>query len=155
MEVSAMRSIWLLIVIGILIIIGGCMTHMAEDGTKTYSLLPSVEKGLNQVEQVGGLLATVAPLFGPVGGIVAGGLVTGLTILKKARPKLKDAQDKYQLSNTVAAISVDALEQIKKNHPEVWTKLSERLQKECEDSGLDTKLVKNAIRGLRGLPAKV
>ena len=153
-----MKTRWLLILVGCIIIISGCMTHVAKDGAVTYSLLPSFEKKLDQVEQIGegalGALGVFAPFLGPVGGIVAGGLATGLAILKKARPKLKAVQDKYQLSNTVASISVDAIEQMKKDHPEVWYKLSDKLRKECEDSGLDTKLVKNAIRGLRGLPVK-
>jgi hypothetical protein len=54
----------------------------------------------------------------------------------------------------VASISVDAIEEVKKNHPEAWASISEKVHRECVESGLDTKLVKNAIRGLRGKPPK-
>lgn len=139
--------------------LGGCVAKKMDDGTTKFNLLPEWGKKLDQAEQAGegilGLLTVLSPLFGPAGGIAVGGLATGLTILKKARPKLKDAQDRHQLANTVAAITVDALDQIKKDHPKVWEKTAIKLQKECEESGVDTKLVKNVIRGLRGLPPKV
>lgn len=142
-----------------LVFFGGCVATKMNDGTTKWEMLPEWEEKLEQAEEVGegalGLLTALAPLLGPVGGIAVGGLATGLTILKKARPKLEAVENKYQLSNTVASISVEALEQIKKDHPKLWAELSTKLQKECEESGIDTKLVKNAIRGLRGLPAKV
>ncbi len=139
----------------VLLALAGCVSVKSDDGTTKWKLAPEV---LEKAEEVGegalGLLGALAPLLGPAGGIALGGLATGLTILKKAKPKLRDAQTKHELYNTVASISVDTLEVIKKDHPKVWEKLSDKLQKEVEDSGLDTKAVKNAIRGLRGLPPK-
>ena len=143
------------IVFLMLLVLAGCVGVKSDDGTTKWKLAPEV---LEKAEEVGetalGLLGVLAPLLGPAGGLAIGGLATGLTILKRAKPKLKDAQTKGELFNTVASISVDALEVIKKDHPAVWKKLSDKLQKEVEDSGLDTKAVKNAIRGLRGLPPK-
>lgn len=146
----------ILIVSLMLFIIGGCVATKQDDGTTKWNLDPAWGKKAEDVgEEALGVLTILTPLLGPAGGIAVGGLATGLTILKKARPKLERAQTKYELSNTVASISVDALEQIKKDHPKVWESMSIKVLKEVEDSGLDTKLVKNAIRGLRGLPPKV
>lgn len=149
----------ILVMFLVLVSLGGCVATQMEDGTTKWSLAPKVGETLKTVEDVGegalGLLTALSPLLGPAGGIAVGGLATGLTILKKARPKLKAAENRHQLSHTVATISVDAIEQIKKDHPKIWEGLSAKLLKECEESGIDTKIVKNAIRGLRGLPPKV
>lgn len=149
-------TVRILIVSLMLLIVGGCVATKQKDGTTKWNLDPVWgQKGEEAGEAALGILTVLAPLLGPAGGIAVGGLATGLTILKKARPKLERAQDKYELSNTVASISVDALEIVKKDHPKVWESLGNKVLKEVEDSGLDTKLVKNAIRGLRGLPPKV
>lgn len=145
-----------LLVALMLLFIGGCVATKQDDGTTKWSLDPLWgQKAEGASETALGIMTVLAPLFGPASGIAVGGLATGLTILKKARPKLERAQTKYELSNTVAAISVDALDIIKKDHPVIWKKLGKKLEQECEDSGLDTKLVKNTIRGLRGKPPKV
>jgi hypothetical protein len=139
----------------VLAFINGCVVSKNADGSKSYSVDP---KFLNKAEEVGestvGLAEALAPLLGPAGGIVAGGLATGLAVLKKVKPKLEKSQKDYELSNTVASISVEAIEQIKKDHPQVWDAVKTKITKECEESGLDTRVVKNAIRGLRGLPPK-
>ena len=126
-----------------------------EDGELRIRLNPktadSIEKG---GETALNLLTILAPLLGPVGGLAIGAVVTGLTVFKKIKPRLTIAQNKYELSNTVAGIAVEAIEQIKIDNPKLWDSMAEKLQKEVEDSGIDTKLVKNFIRGLRGLPAK-
>jgi len=147
------------IVFLVLMFVVGCVATQMEDGTTKHSLAPVWDERLEKVEEVGegalGFLTALAPLLGPAGGAAVGSLATGLTILKKSRPKLEAVKDKYQLSNTVASISVDALEQVKKDHPRIWAELADKLQKECEESGIDTRVIKEAIRGLRGLPAKV
>lgn len=146
----------ILLVLFAVLFIGGCVATKMDDGSTKYHLDPTWGKKAEEAGETAlGLMTVLAPLLGPAGGIAVGGLATGLTILKKARPKLEEAQGKYELSNTVAAISVDALETVKKEHPAIWKKLGEKLEKECEDSGLDTKLVRNAIRGLQGRPPKV
>ncbi len=147
------RNITILLLLLLLAV--GCIATKTDDGETQWKFKEGV---LDKTENVGkgllGILTALAPILGPIGGIAIGGLATGLTILKKSKPKLRDAQTKGELSNTVASIAVNSLEIIKKDHPEVWGKLSTRLQKECEGSGIDTRIVKNAIRGLRGLPPK-
>lgn len=133
----------------------GC--EISDDGgIRFFRLNP---KAADDIEKGGedalSLLTILAPLLGPAGGIAVGAVATGLTVFKKVKPKLTEAQNKYELSNTVAGIAVEAIEQIKIDHPKLWDSIAEKLRKECEDSGVDTKIVKNAIRGLRGLPAKM
>jgi len=133
----------------------GCLAYEAEDGTTKYQLLPGMD---NKIEEGGegalNLLTLLSPLLGPAGGIAVGAVATGLTIFKKVKPKLTEAQSKYKLSNTVAGIAVEAIEQIKIDNPKLWISMAEKLQKECGECGIDTRIVKNFIRGLRGLPAK-
>lgn len=133
----------------------GCVVTENADGTKSYSVSSNfLEKAEQTGESAAGILSVLAPLLGPAGGIAAGALATGLTVLKKMRPKLEQSQRDYELSNTVAAISVEALEQIKKDHPQIWQQMANKLEEEVKNSGIDTKIINNAIRGLRGLPPK-
>jgi len=126
-----------------------------EGGESRIRLNP---KAANSIEKGGenalSLLTILAPFFGPVGGIAVGTVATGLAVFKKVKPKLTEAQNKFELSNTVAGIAVEAIEEIKINNPKLWDSMAEKLQKECEGCGMDTRIVKNFIRGLRGLPAK-
>lgn len=149
------RTYSILMLVSILMIIGGCIAYEAEDGTTKYKLIP----GLGDKIEEGGegtlnLLTLLSPLLGPAGGIAIGAVTTGLAVFKKVKPKLTEAQNKYELSNTVAGIAVEAIEQIKKDNPKLWDSMAEKLRQECEESGIDTKIVKNCIRGLRGIPAK-
>lgn len=134
--------------------VAGC--ELSRDGGIQIRLNPktanSIEKG---GEDALSLLTLLSPFLGPAGGIAVGAIATGLTVFKKVKPKLTEAQNKYELSNTVAGITVEMIEQIKIDNPKLWDSMAEKLRKECEESGVDTKLVKNFIRGLRGLPAKI
>ena len=133
--------------------VAGC--RVSEDGEIQFRLNPKIANGIEKGgENTLSLLTLLSPFFGPVGGIVVGVVGTGLTIFKKVKPKLTEAQNKHKLANTVAGIAVEAIEQIKKDNPKLWDSMAKELQKECEDSGVDTKTVKNFIRGLRGLPPK-
>lgn len=144
------------IVFLVLVFLAGCVATKNDDGTTNWSLNPNVADNIEEGGEAGVKIAEiVAPFLGPAGGILAGSLASALALFKKYKPKLIQSQTKAELSHTVATISVDALEQIKKDHPAVWKKMSAKLRKECEKSGLDTKVVENAIRGLRGLPPKV
>lgn len=147
------KKLWLMVLI--LTIFSGCVAYQAEDGTTRYKL--SLKAG-EQIEKGGetvlNLLTIFAPLLGPMGMIAVGGVASGVTVFKKMKPRLTMAQDKYELTNTVATIVVEAIEQIKKDHPKMWETMAEKLQKECEESGIDTRVVKNCIRNLRGLPMK-
>lgn len=133
----------------------GCIAYEAEDGTTKYKLAPGMDTKIEEGGQgIITLLTLLSPLLGPVGGVAIGGVATGLAVFKKVKPKLLEAQNKHELANTVAGITVETIEQIKIDNPKLWDSMAEKLRKECEDSGIDTKIVKNFIRGLRGLPAK-
>lgn len=152
------RTKYLFVVFAILLAINlfatGCKISR-EGGELQIRLNPKVA---NNIEKGGegalSLLTLLSPFLGPAGGIAIGAVTTGLAVFKKIKPKLTEAQNKYELSNTVAGITVEAIEQIKIDNPKLWVLMAEKLRQECEDSGVDTKIVKNAIRGLRGLPAK-
>ena len=126
-----------------------------EDGELRIRLNPktadSIEKGGEAGIAVGQLLA---PFLGPVGGILVGGLAGGLALFKKFKPKLTEFQTKSEMSHTVAGITVDALETLKKEYPKIWEKYSEKIHKELLRADIDTKVLENFIRGLRGLPVK-
>lgn len=146
----------ILMLFSILMVIGGCLAYEGEDGTTKYKLFPGMDKKI----EAGGegalnLLTLLSPILGPAGGLAIGAVATGLTVFKKVKPKLVIAQSKYELSNAVAGITVEAIEQIKKDNPKLWNSMAEKLRKECGECGIDTKIVKNFIRGLRGIPAKI
>jgi hypothetical protein len=132
----------------------GCQVSR-EDGEVKIRLNPktaeSIEKG---GEAAVGIAKALAPFLGPAGGLLVGGLGSGLALFKKFKPKLTHFQTKAELSHTVADITVNTLEKLKKEHPEVWAKYGDRIHKELLEANIDTKVLKNFIRGLRGLPAK-
>lgn len=133
----------------------GCDVLQTDDGQTRYRLNPKTGQQFEDKAGTGlELLTILAPFLGPAGGIAVGGLATGLTIIKKLRPKLEKAQTKAEMSNTIASCLVHALEEVKTKHPEAWKKSREQIVHQLKDSGIDTKILENVIRGLRGLPAK-
>jgi len=131
----------------------GC--QVAEDGSVRLRLNPNTADNLERGGTAAlGIAEILAPFFGPVGGIAVGGLATGLTLLKKFKPELTRFQTKAEMSNTVAGCLVTAFEEIKTKHPAEWAKSREQIVTQLQASGIDTKILENAIRGLRGLPAK-
>lgn len=151
------KCIYLLVIMYMMTMMfwAGCIAYEAADGSTKYKLIPGMG---DKIEEGGkgalSLLTVLAPFLGPIGGAAVGAVGTGLTIFKKVRPKLEAGKTKYELANAVAGITVEAIEQIKVDHPKVWEAMVDKLRKECEESGIDTKIVKNFIRGLRGLPDK-
>lgn len=137
------------------VFIAGCDIIKNEDGTTTMRMDPnaadSIEKGGEAAVDIS---KTLAPLLGPAGGVVAGGLASALALFKKYKPKLVQEQTKAEMSNTVAGISVDVFETIKKEYPEVWEKYADKIRSELQSANVDTKTLENFIRGLRGLPSK-
>ena len=131
----------------------GC--QISEDGKLQFRLNPktadSIEQGGNTAVGIGKILA---PFFGPAGGIAVGSLASGLALFKKFKPKLTQFQTKAEMSHTVADITVNVFEDLKKNHPKIWAHYSEKIRMECLGADIDTKVLENFIRGLRGLPAK-
>lgn len=133
----------------------GCAVSK-ENGEIKMRLNPNVADKIEDVgEAAVGIAGSAAPLLGPAGGLLAGGLATGLALFKRFKPQLTQFQTKAEMSNTVAGITVETFEVLKKEHPDVWKKCSEKIHKECLEANIDTKVLENFIRGLRGLPAKV
>lgn len=142
-----------LVVVSLFVV--GCAISKENGGVKVR-LNPNVADKIEDVgEAAVGVAQSVTPLVGPAGGLLAGGLATGLALFKKFKPKLTQFQTKAEMSNTVAGITVGTFETLKKEHPEVWAKCSEKIRKECLEANIDTKVLENFIRGLRGLPAKM
>ena len=134
----------------------GCIVERGEDGKDRIRLNPFAADKIEQTGEAGvGIAKVLAPFLGPAGGIVAGGLASGLALFKKFKPKLTEFQTKAELSHTAADITVNVFEKLKKEHPKVWAEYAERIRSECLAANIDTKVLKNFIRGLRGLPSKV
>jgi len=126
-----------------------------EGGEVQIRLNPKTADSIEQGgEAAVGIAGIVAPFLGPVGGLLAGSLGSGLALFKKYKPKLTQFQTRAEMSHTAADITVNVLEKLKKEHPDIWAKYGERIHKECLEANIDTKVLKNFIRGLRGLPAK-
>jgi hypothetical protein len=126
-----------------------------DDGEVQIRLNPKTADSIEKGGEAGVAIAKfVAQFIGPAGGLLVGSLASGLALFKKFKPKLTQFQTKSELSHTAADITVNAFEKLKKEHPEVWAKYADRIHKECLEANIDTKILKNFIRGLRGLPAK-
>lgn len=150
-----MRRMMCVVVLLCLLFVSGCVVTQSEDGEKEYGLDPNIAAKIQEGGTVTiGLLVLLAPFLGPAGAVAIGVIASGLAVFKKMKPKLETVQTKYELSNTIALIVVEAIEQLKKDHPKVWEEMAKKLLKQIEASGMDTELIKNAVRGLRGLPVK-
>ena len=133
----------------------GCGVVENEDGSKKISLNPFVAEKIEKGgEAAVGVSEIVAPFLGPAGGVVAGGLAGALALFKKYKPKLVETQTQAEMSTTVAEITVDIFETLKKEHPKVWAECSTKINSQLQDAKIDTKVLENFIRGLRGLPPK-
>lgn len=132
----------------------GC--EVTEDGGLRLRLNPKTAESLEKGGEAGvEIMKVLAPFLGPAGGIVAGGLASGLALFKKFKPKLTEFQTKAEMSHTVATCSIEAIETLKENHPKVWEEcVKKKIYKELQAADIDTKVLENFIRGLRGLPAK-
>jgi hypothetical protein len=129
----------------------GCVVN--EDGT-TNTDPNAADKLEAGGEAALDIAEIVAPFVGPAGGIVVGGIATALSLFKKYKPKLVEQETKAQKANTVAGITVDVFETLKKEHPNVWKECASKLHDGCASANIDTQVLENFIRGLRGLPAK-
>ncbi len=98
--------------------------------------------------------AGIASFFGPIGGLIAGGLSTGLLIWRKVKPTLVAAKTKAEQYHAAAAATVTALESFKKASPDQWDALGKLIEDQLKEQGINPLIVENVIRGLRGLPAK-
>lgn len=126
-----------------------------ENGEAELRLNPQVAESIEKGGTAAvGIAEILAPFLGPVGGIVAGGLASGLALFKKFKPKLTQFQTKSELSHAVADVTVNVFEKLKKEHPKVWAEYSDKIHKELLEANIDTKVLENFIRGIRGLSVK-
>jgi len=58
------------------------------------------------------------------------------------------------MAHSAASAMCDGIEEFKKQHPVEFAKLRGKLADALKDSGVDTKMLDNFIRGLRGRPPK-
>lgn len=136
--------------------LAGCQFQRnAETGRLEWRVEPEVVANVEAGLEGGiGILDILAPLLGPVGGIVTGTAATALALVKKYKPTITTYKSKAEMSHAVATVSVDAIELIKERHPDVWNEVEDKVRKFIVDNDLPTVEIKNAIRGLRGLPSK-
>lgn len=138
-----------------LFIVGCQLQRNTETGQLEWRADPKVVGDIEAGLEGGiGILEILTPLLGPVGGIATGTAATALALVKKYKPAITTYKSKAEMSHAVATISVDAIEIIKDRHPEVWKGVEDKVRKICKDNDLPTAEIKNAIRGLRGLPPK-
>ena len=139
----------------VLLFLAGCKVATNEEGKKTYQLDPnttaSVETG---AEGAAGILTVLTPFLGPSATIAATGILTALGVWRKLKPRFVAAQDKATMAHTVAGSLVGSIEILKKSYPEDWKHLEPTIVSTLEASGVDTQVLDNVIRGLRGLPPK-
>lgn len=136
--------------------VAGCQFQRnAETGELEWRANPKVVGDIDAGLTGGiGILKILNPLLGPVGGIATGIAATALALVKKYKPTITTYKSKAEMSHAVASVSVDAIEIVKENHPEVWKEVENKVRKIIKDNDLPTAEIKNAIRGLRGLPPK-
>lgn len=135
----------------ILFVGAGCI--QSKDGS--VSLDPTVANKISEGGEAGlAVMKVLAPFLGPAGFTVVGGLASALALFKKYKPKFVQVQTKAEMSHTVASVSVDAIEILKRDHPKVWPDIRSKIEIELSEADIDTKALENFIRGLRGLPPK-
>lgn len=150
-----MKSLFMVFVILSMMSLFTAGCQVAEDGAVRLRLNPKTADSLERGGTAAlGIAEILAPFVGPIGGIAAGGLAGGLALFKKFKPQLTQFQTKAEMSHTIAGVTVSALEELKKEHPDVWAEYAERIHRELSEANVDTKVLENFIRGLRGLPAK-
>lgn len=98
--------------------------------------------------------AGVAGFFGPVGGLLAGALSTGLLVWRKAKPVLAAAKTQVAQVNAAGTAMTQAIEMFRRANPDQWGKLGKLIEGQMSEQGIDSLVVENVIRGLRGLPLK-
>lgn len=96
--------------------------------------------------------AGIAAFFGPVGGLIAGALSTGLVIWRRVKPTLAAAKTSATQAHAAGKALTDAIETFKAVHPDQWDDLGKLIEDQLSKQGIDPLVVKNVIRGLRGLP---
>ena len=134
---------WLIITV-LLLGACGCVKSVNSEGKTIYRADPCslarIEKGTEGVISVLTILGAFWPALLPVA--AAGVGVYGT--YKKIKPKLLESQTEANLYHTTTHALVTAIEDLKINNPEAWSKLKEEIRVGPQ--------VESVIRALRGKP---
>jgi len=98
--------------------------------------------------------AGVAGFFGPVGAAIGTGLLGALAVWRKMKPALASAKTAASQSHAAGTTLTRAIETFKTTNPDQWSDLRKLIEGQLDKQGIDPLIVKNVIRGLRGLPAE-
>jgi hypothetical protein len=100
------------------------------------------------------ILVQLTPILGPLAALIGGGILGALQIWRKVKPQILEAQGEAEISYAVTESLVEAIELLKKEQPEQWKKLGSFIDTAFKSAKIDTKILENVIRGIRGLPPK-
>jgi hypothetical protein len=141
----------LIFIMAVLVLFVGCTTSEQGETVIDPNFVVSAE---GVVETGAGIAAVLAPLLGPVSGLVSGGLLTALGLWRKVKPRIMNAETKAEVGYAVSTSLVEAIERLKKESPQDWERLKPLVNKAIATAGMDPKVLDNMIRGIRGLPPK-
>jgi len=123
-------------------------SEVAEESVVVDVLDTSADIAEAAVPAIEATATSIWPVLTPVITAIAGIITAAAGAWKSMRPKLLEARDRADKYYIVTAGLVNGIESFHKENPEAWNKLKEKL------SGVLGPNSENAIRALRGLPAK-
>jgi hypothetical protein len=127
--------------------ITGCrVVTDATTGVSTYAVDPAIADTVEGVAQVG---VGVLPFLGGAGAVAASILGGALAVWKKMKPKLTAANTLATQTKMTAETLVAAIESLKTSSPESWTKLKGFIEEQLTKQGMDARMIKDIIEGLR------
>ena len=152
----AMIVVSWLAVVGVVGMFTGCVkTVDPQTGQTLVQIDPKTGEVIdNVVAPVATGAAGVLTYMGPVGALVGGLLVGAVGAWRKMKPSLVAAKTEAEQYYAVAAGTVEAIEELKKEHPDQWKAMGDYLEKTLAKQNVDVKTIENVIRALRGLSAK-
>lgn len=137
------------VVLGVILtlIFAGCrVVTDATTGVSTYSVDSTIADTVEGVAQVG---VGVLPFLGGAGAIAASILGGALTVWRNMKPKLTTANTLATQTKVTAETLVAAIESLKTSSPESWEKLKGFIKEQLEKQGMDARMIKDVIEGLR------
>lgn len=139
--------------LSLLLVLASLSCLKSEDGSVIVdpNAVAKIEAGVDAGAAMSQLLA---PLIGPFAYLISGGLLTALGIWRRVKPQIMAAKGEAVVANSTSFAIVEAIELLKKDHPETWAQLSPKITEMVAKSGMNPTIIENVIRGLRGLPPK-
>lgn len=132
----------------------GCKTIIDSTTGEKFKVLDPNSSAVVLGETIADVVVGVSPFLGSMGAAVGGVLIGILGAWRKVKPKLSEAQTKAEQYHAVAAATVTGIEAFKEAKPEQWEALGKLISEKAKEQGINPLLIKNIIRGLRGLPPK-